>query len=632
MRDEDKTREQLIEELSLLNSVIEEMPDIFFIKDLEGRYLFMNQAGLDFGGWSSKQVIGHDDYAIFPKEMVAQLREADEKTISDGITKAFDELVETPTGPVTVMTTKGVCRNKNNEIIGLFGIAKDITEQKKSAEKLKASKEQYERLLNSAPDMVFSSRMDDFKIISVNDRGCEGYGYSREELLNMTIFDLEVDPPTRRQIREIYASMNIGDTNEIYKGVNKRKNGSHFYAHVRFTRIDEEHQVAHVRDISERIDLEAQLRQSQKMESLGTLAGGIAHDFNNILGIILGNTEMCMRKLPEDGKARKHLESIYKSGKRAVNLVRQIMTFSRMDTTSFKPLNLSLVVHEALKMARATIPTNIQIHQNLSEDCPAICADETQMHQIILNLCANAHHAMEETGGTLEITLEEVRDYPSSMDMGDGPCLKLTVKDSGQGIELDDLEQIFDPFFTTKDIGKGTGLGLAVVHGIVEKHRGKITVESQRSQGTVFSIFFPTIEAECQDTRAQDSALKKGNGHILIVEDEPELAILYREFLEGLDYVITVCGDGLDALAKFKENPNHFDLVLTDHAMPNMTGKQLIPKLLDIRSEMPIILSTGYSDLMSEEEAQALGVRKYLMKPFELTLLQDTIEECLSSS
>lgn len=373
----------------------------------------------------------------------------------------------------------------------------------------------------------------------------------------------------------------------------------------------------------------AELRQSQKMEALGTLAGGIAHDFNNILAAILGQAELYMDKLPADSEGWHYVESISKSGNRAADLVRQIMTFSRMDTTSFKPLNLSLVVHEALKMVTATSPANIEIRQNLPEDCLAISADETQIHQIVHNLCSNAIHSMGESGGVLEITLEEDRDCHFSMGGGDGRCLKLTVKDSGQGIKPEDQELIFDPFFTTKDVGKGTGLGLSVVHGIMKSHQAKITVESEIEKGTSFSLFFPTIDEEIQETNFHNSALRKGKGHVLIVEDEPLLADIYREFLEGLGYVVTVSGNGFDALTKLKESPSQFDLVITDHSMPNMTGKQLTPKLLDIRADIPIILITGYSALMSEEEAQALGIRKYLLKPLKLALLKETIDECL---
>lgn len=265
-------------------------------------------------------------------------------------------------------------------------------------------------------------------------------------------------------------------------------------------------------------------------------------------------------------------------------------------------------------------------------------ADATQIYQIMLNLCTNAYHAMEDTGGVLEVTLKEWIGPPPALEMKAENYLELSVKDNGCGISKEDQERIFDPFFTTKEVGKGTGLGLAVVFGIIEKHQGKITVDSKIDKGTTISIFFPTIANEVsKETNKESVIAKKGEADspvrlILIVEDEPTVSRVYKRFLEKRGYVVTVCSDGYDALALFKKNPNQFDLVLTDQAMPNMTGKQLTKELLAIRPDLPVLLSTGYSDVITEEEARELGIRKYLMKPVKLENLKQEIDECLRSS
>jgi two-component system cell cycle sensor histidine kinase/response regulator CckA len=305
-----------------------------------------------------------------------------------------------------------------------------------------------------------------------------------------------------------------------------------------------------------------------------------------------------------------------------------------MNTSNIKPLNLSLVVQKALILARTALPANIEILQNLPETIPAINADETQIHQVIHNLCSNAHDAIGESGGILEFTLELDKDSPDSIGGLNGSyCLKLTVKDSGQGIKRENQDKIFDPFFTTKHAGKGSGLGLSVVHGIMTSHKGTITVESQIGKGTTFTLFFPTTEDKVQETQLQYPASNDGHGHgnILIAEDEPELANLYKSYLEDQGYAVTLSANGFDALRKFKENPNQFDVVVTDHFMPKMTGKQLVPKLLEIRSDIPIIFTTGYSELMPEQESRALKVHLYLVKPLSLTLLKDAIDVCIKS-
>ncbi len=377
----------------------------------------------------------------------------------------------------------------------------------------------------------------------------------------------------------------------------------------------------------ERAKLENQLLQSQKMESLGTLAGGIAHDFNNILASIMGNCELGLMRLVKGQEVESNFKAINLAGDRATALVKQILTFSRMDLGTPKVNDLSAIIHEDLEMISTMIPNNIEFRQNIQTHCMPILADRNQMCQVLMNLCSNAFQAIgNECNGEIEVSLKQKIDpHDISKKFPDG-YLQLDVKDSGVGIELDIQRNIFDPFFTTKIQGQGTGLGLSVVHGIIDKHGGEIKIISETGVGTTFSVLLPTIKLATLEEQEMVLEVKNGTGTILVVEDEIEQAKIYQLYLEQKNYVVTVCHNGMDALSMFKENPNQFDLVLTDYSMPGMTGMQLITKILDIRSDIPVIICTGYGDTGKDKK---LGVEKYLVKPIKLAKLQSTIEDCL---
>jgi signal transduction histidine kinase len=384
----------------------------------------------------------------------------------------------------------------------------------------------------------------------------------------------------------------------------------------------------------ERHKLEVQLRQSERLKALGILAGGIAHDFNNILGTMLGYTELLLDKYPENSHEKEYLEQVYQAGERATDLVEQILTFSHSQEQILKPTDISPIIEEALKMMRATIPANIDIRQHLQPNCHPILADATQIHQVIINLCVNAFHAMRDQGGTLDVTLKETNhdtDQGHILGLTAGSYLKLTVSDTGCGMTLDVQEHIFEPFFTTKEIGEGAGLGLSVVHGIVKGHHGAIAVESKPGKGTTCQIFFPTTdEVKPQKKSSQIIPVEKGKEHILIVEDETALAKLYEIALTKLGYQVTIFTDSHEALERFHASPDQFDVVFTDQAMHGMTGAQLSQELLHIRADLPIILSTGYSETISEEEARALGIRQFLKKPVKFSVLAKTVREVLA--
>lgn len=385
--------------------------------------------------------------------------------------------------------------------------------------------------------------------------------------------------------------------------------------------------VWYFRDISsqkraeeEKNTLETQLRQAQKIEAIGTLAGGIAHDFNNILTPILGYSEMAMEALPPDSPAVADIQEVVCAANRAKELILQILTFSRQAEQEWKPLKIQFVLKEALKLLRASIPTTIEIEQRIDPHCGAVFADSTQIHQIIMNLCTNAYHAMQKSGGILAVSLDEVElgreELGSKINLEPGPYVRLEVTDNGVGMNRVTMGKIFEPYFTTKPKGKGTGLGLSVVHGIMKSCGGEITVYSEPDLGTTFHLYFPVIKednlAPADDISVQ---IPTGNERILLVDDEEIIVKLGMQILKKLGYQVTTFTNSEEALHTFMHKPESFDLLITDLTMPRITGMQLAREALNIRADIPIILCSGFSELMNAEKAKSFGIREYIMKP-----------------
>lgn len=375
---------------------------------------------------------------------------------------------------------------------------------------------------------------------------------------------------------------------------------------------------------AEKKHLEKQLRHKQKMEAVGTLAGGIAHDFNNILAVIMGYSELALTGIPKGTSLHKKLKGIIKASYRAKDLVGQILTFSRKGEEAQEPVQIGLVVEEALKMLHASLPATIEIRKNLKAGAAVILSDPTQIHQVLMNLCTNAAHAMRDKGGVLEVSLTDAEiDSDSAvrhLNITPGRYQKLTVKDTGHGMAPEIMERIFDPFFTTKGPGEGTGMGLAVVHGIVKRLKGAITVDSRPGKGTTFQLLFPTIENKMENKDAAKpeelASVPHGkNERILFVDDETALVDAVSQMLAGLDYKVAALTKSVEALEAFRSEPTMFDLVITDHTMPDMTGETLAREILRIRPDIPIILCTGFTEAISEKTARAIGIREFVMKP-----------------
>jgi len=370
----------------------------------------------------------------------------------------------------------------------------------------------------------------------------------------------------------------------------------------------------------ERDTLQMQLQHSQRLESIGILAGGIAHDFNNILFPIIGYTEMSMIKIPEGHDIRKNLEEIFKAANRARNLIQQILTFSRRSNRERKPLKVQSVIKETLDFLMIPMEKNIEIRQNIDKKCGYILADRTQIHQVIMNLCTNAYHSMQEKGGILEVSLNQVKLNPYDiipyMNISPGSYLHLSVRDTGYGMKKSVMERIFDPFFTTKAPGKGTGMGLSVVHGIVKSYDGCITVYSEPEKGSIFHVYLPLMDThETEITELSSEEPPTGDERILLVDDEEQVLNMLQKMLEQLGYQVKAFMSSPEAYQYFTDSPDSFDLVITDMTMPKMTGEELAKKIMIIRSDIPIILCTGFSEKMSEEKAKSLGIREFIMKP-----------------
>ncbi len=483
--------------------------------------------------------------------------------------------------------------------------------------------------------------MQDGRFAYVNDAACRGLGYTREELLQMSV--TEVDPNVTPEIwsKDWLEAKKIGSLNSETQ--HRTREGKRFPVEVSGSYMrfgGREYICAFARDISDRkraeeekARLEAQLQQAQKMESIGTLAGGIAHDFNNILSPIMIHSEMAMADLPHDHSVQYNLKQIFQSGERARDLVKQILTFSRMRQQERSPLRLGPIIKENIKLLRASLPSTIEINQDISVKSDTVLADPTQINQILMNLSTNAAYAMRENGGKLGICLiDEDLDQEAARrfhDLPPGPYLRLTVRDTGHGMDPEVMKKIFEPYFTTKEAGEGTGMGLAVVHGIVKSYNGDITVESERGKGTTFHILLPRIETGISPAKEPLARLPRGNERILFVDDEKTAVDVIQQMLERLGYDVEAWTSSMECLNAFRENPDAYDLVITDMTMPNMTGIELVREILGIRSRIPIILCTGYSDRINEEKARDMGIAAFIMKPIVMREIATIVRKVL---
>ena len=385
-------------------------------------------------------------------------------------------------------------------------------------------------------------------------------------------------------------------------------------------------------DVTEQQKLETQLRQVQKMEALGTLTGGIAHDFNNILAAMMGFAELAKEKFPKGSRDERHLQMVLDAGIRGRELIRQMLAFSRQSVPEKKPLQLSAVVKETARFLRASIPSTISIRANVENESRLILGDPVQIQQLLMNLCTNAAHAMKEKGGVLDLELSDFSVSASEArpdGLEPGIYMRLVVRDTGIGMPPEVIDRIFDPFFTTKKSDEGTGLGLSVVHGIVQLHDGHITVESLLGKGSTFTVYLPQVTERPEAEAVSEETVPTGHERVLLVDDEPVLIETGQKLLEGLGYEVTAKNSSVEALALFKADPGRFDLIVTDHTMPDMTGFELAKACMALRPDVPIILATGFSHLVDAATANEAGIRAFIMKPLTKGELARTVRRAL---
>ena len=692
MKDEDKTKDQLINELADLRQELKEVNNVahkledfrsLYMKaplpyqslDENGRFISVNQAWVDTLGYSMEEVSGkwfgdfldpnyiekfEGKFPCFKKEGEVNCVEfkmvrkngtnfilsldgkisRDEKGNFKQTHCIFQDITERKQMEEKsirlneeleqLVTNRTVELNTSNE-----KLVQEIVEHKQGEEKLKKSENRFRSMFENHSAVMLLVEPDSGKILDSNNSATNFYGYTRKEITSMNISDINT-----LESEEVKKKRKLAEATEVnlFNFKHRLKDNTLRDVQVHSTPIEFMNQkilFSIVYDITEikqaekeNERLQNQLQQAQKMESVGTLAGGIAHEFNNILGGILGYTEIAKEDASEDSSVRESLDQIFNLSIRARDVVKQILSFSRKGKKDLKPLHPHLIIEESLKVLRASIPTTIEIRQNINEQSGMILADHTQIHQTGINLCMNAAHAMEDKGGVLEVGFssvvldaEDLKPYP---DLKTGEYVKLTVSDTGAGIDPNNIDKIFDPFFTTKEIGKGTGMGLSIVHGIIKDHGGVINVSSKLGEGTTFTIFLPKTEARINKTESDD-ALPTGTENILVVDDEEHLVFLLKKNMERLGYKVTAMTNSLETLELFKKDPHRYDLIITDLTMPHLTGDRLASKVTAIRPDMPVIIATGYADAIDSDKVKQSGIKAFIPKPYQKEELAKTI-------
>ncbi len=532
----------------------------------------------------------------------------------------------------------------SGEIVAVYT---DETERKKAGIELQANEKKLRAILNASPvgiNLVINRR-----IVWLNRAMPSMMGYDEKAaLLGKSVEAFYLNPEEYQRVG--LALYENGDAAGIGSVETRwvRKDGTLLDCYLQTCVVDpsdlSQGHIVVVMDISEqkryvrqKKELEERLRQVEKMESIGTLAGGIAHDFNNILFPIIGFTELLLLDAAMGSNLRDKLERILDAAERARDLVKQILTFCRQENTGLEPIRIQPVLKEALNLLRASIPATIEIRQTISNECGMVMGNSTRIHQIIMNLCTNAYHAMEEKGGIIQVSLSELflsDETRGLMEMKPARCVELKVSDTGCGMAPELLKKIFEPYFTTKDVGRGNGMGLSVVYGIVKEFGGEIRVESEIGKGSAFRIYLPVIQdaGDLESRNSSRDVLPAGMERILLVDDDEDAISVQKEMLEQLGYAVTENTNSLEALERFRSEPNDFDLVITDLTMPHMTGYALSRELLRIRRDIPVILCTGSHEEVSEEQAELLGIKGFFRKPVRMRRLAGIIRRAVEHS
>jgi PAS domain S-box-containing protein len=624
-----RTEQALRESEERHRQIVESSTDAILARSEKDIIVYANPAALKlFRASHSDELIGkryldlvHPDDRALSAERISKGRSG------NWIAPPREHQVVALNGQAVYVESTGVPIQYHGET-QVFGVFRDITERKQVDEKLRETERKYRELAESLPQVIFEVDLNGI-LTYVNQTGYQLFGYT-VDVIAKGFNVLEAFVPEDRERVALDIMLNIQGQKlgrQDYTAV--RKDGTKFPAGVHASRAMSGQSVTGVKGIlidlsatqraqEERKKLEIQLQQAQKMEAIGALAGGIAHDFNNILSAIIGYSELALLNEGAESCAAE-LQEALKAANRAKDLVKQILAFSRQTDEERMPVRVGLVAKEAIKFLRATIPATIEIKTNIDEKSGTVLANSVELHQIIMNLCTNAQHAIGEQAGLLEVGVENIEIDRSHkyapIDLEAGSYVRISVKDSGSGMAPDVIEKIFDPYFTTKEKGVGTGLGLAVVHGIVNKNGGKIEVESEQGKGTVFHIYLPKVDSTAPIKSEKPKSIVGGSERILFVDDEKMLADIGQQVLQRLGYAAVSRTSPVEALELFKAKPDFFDLVITDKTMPGMTGDALAKELIKIRPNLPVIICTGYSQAIDQQRAAQIGIKAFVMKP-----------------
>ncbi len=626
-----EARESLKESEAFNRTILENSPDAVLVLDSGGRVLFINESG--------RRLMEIDDEDAYLRRRWLDLwtvkeRSLMEKALVDaksGQNGFFEGCLPTSTG--RTMWWDVVVTSVADATGRLLVVMRNIT-----------ARREYETVLRrmaTVIDQVDESIVITDKsgeIVYVNPAFERITGYSRSDVIGNNPRILKSGKHSPSFYEEMWRRLEEGKT---WKGrfKNRRKDGTLFDEDASISpAVNSEGEITHYvgvkRDVTREVEKERQLRHAQKMEAIGTLAGGIAHDFNNILSSIIGFSELALDAAAPGSRQYDHIRDVLSAGKRAADLVRQILAVSRQGSQSDPqlraPIDVAPVVRDAMALIRASLPSTIRIRERIANDLPAIVADPTQIHQVVLNLCTNAHHAMRDTGGTLTVCLNEryVEDRVAGLPAG--RYVELRVQDTGAGIAPEIRDRIFDPYFTTKNQQEGTGLGLAVVDGIARDHGGCVVVESEAGNGAVFTVLLPASARKAKEDEVDaETDLPKGTERILLVDDEEPIARVLEAYLLGLGYNVTMHTDSSETLATFAASPDRFDLVVTDMTMPQLTGNRLSRSIHEIRPDVPVIICTGFTEELDESEAARAGIDAYLRKPVDRATLAAAVRAVL---
>lgn len=631
---------KVAEERARLSDILESIGEGVATADLAGIVTYVNKAWADMHGFSQQDLIGRNLNIFHSEEQLKrEVNPFNDIVMRKGWHSGEVGHKHADGTLFFTQMTSTLLKDKDGRPAGYIGVAADLSEKKKVEDALRTSEIKFRHLFNLSPEPITVSDLTG-RILDVNEKFCNMSQYARHEIIGKTTLDLGFPPDDRQHfINELTRKGEVTAFEVTLKS--KDQNSYQVLLFAKMIEIKNEfYTLTVMHDITDRRRLENRLREAQKMEAIGTLAGGIAHDFNNILSAILGYVELSMLKIDRENRVYNYLNQTLNATNRAKDLVRQILSVSRQTEQKKKPIQVRPIVADVLKLMRASLPSNIEIREKFLSDTGSIMADPGQIHQVLMNLCTNAGQSMHEKGGVLSVELETIRIYANGYeavpDLSSGSYLRISISDTGHGMSAEVQKRIFDPYFTTKVKGMGTGLGLAVVHGIVKKHGGTVNFYSVPEHGTQFHVYLPiihTLQSSPEDLLAQtEGEIPGGDERILLVDDEEAIVETGCQMLRHLGYDVVSTMSSREALTIFENAPGRFDLMISDMTMPDMTGDELAEHIMKIRPDMPIILCTGYNARIDEQRALEIGIRAFVFKPVALKKLATTIRQIFDSA